>query len=416
MPPGSFPPRAVNFFFFLQRRPARPRSAERRRKEAHAAARTPANLNAHEMALKKSKEATKGKSVKITEAGTEGAGKRRISVNWGRSTMTLNKLQLYEAGGLIPKDCGWRLPGKEEVPKPRSGEVVVFCDHVTRGFKPPGSKFFREMLAHYGLRLHDFGPNSMLNISNFHVMCEDYLEMEPDLDLWLEWFYCNSQREYTGGPLLQCGAVALQRRANCIFPKLALSSRNTDWQLSYFYCKDKSPPSEKPLPAFDNTTLELTPKLTAKGNPEARSKIEGWLQKTNALLAHGLIRLNLVRCWVGWRIQPVSLRTWLIHEYSSLITDDLRCSKDELEEDAIQLIVRKLTNEKLAVHELVGLEPFCALNKPYQVTYKCFLLASAYYNSHVLNCSSVITSFQQNDPSWWEARIEPIDPAESDQG
>src|SRR5664279_3967453 len=89
------------------------------------------------------------------------------------------------------------------MPQPENDEIVVFGDHVLRGFKPLGSKFFRQVLAFYGLRLQDIGPNSMLNISNFHVFCENYLQMEPDLDLWKEFFYCNKQVECKGGPLLE---------------------------------------------------------------------------------------------------------------------------------------------------------------------------------------------------------------------
>ena len=34
----------------------------------------------------------------------------------------------------------------EERPQPKEGEVIIFTDHMSRGFAPPGSKFFRDVL------------------------------------------------------------------------------------------------------------------------------------------------------------------------------------------------------------------------------------------------------------------------------
>ena len=119
--------------------------------------------------------------------------------------------------------------GEETVPSPAAGEVVMFEEHLFRGFTPPGSKFFRKVLAHYQLRVHDLALNSILNLSNSVMLCEDYLQIAPDLDLWLELFYCNKQPEHQGSPLLQCGAVAWQRRQGSIFPKLQLLSHVKDW-------------------------------------------------------------------------------------------------------------------------------------------------------------------------------------------
>ena len=95
------------------------------------------------------------------------------------------------------------------VPSPAKGEVVIFSEHLFRGLTPPGNLFFRQLLDFYKLRIHDLAPNSVLTLSNFVTLCEHYLQIEPDLDLWLELFYCNPQPETSGGPLLQCGAVAL---------------------------------------------------------------------------------------------------------------------------------------------------------------------------------------------------------------
>ena len=49
----------------------------------------------------------------------------------------------------MPKktEIKWRVPGTEDPPTPRQGEVVVFVDHIGRGFKPPRSKHLQTLCA-----------------------------------------------------------------------------------------------------------------------------------------------------------------------------------------------------------------------------------------------------------------------------
>jgi hypothetical protein len=98
----------------------------------------------------------------------------RRKCNWEGSWVDEDFLESLTARGLLPpKDqCEWRAAGEEVIPDPQPGEVVIFTEHVERGFKPPGSLFFCSLMQRLGLRFHDIGPNSMLQVSNFHVLCE----------------------------------------------------------------------------------------------------------------------------------------------------------------------------------------------------------------------------------------------------
>ena len=79
----------------------------------------------------------------------------------------------------------YRAPNpEEEIPQPKEGEVIVFTDHMNRGFSPPSSKCFRDVLHFFDLRPQDIGPNSVSNICNFQVFCEVYLGEEPNLLLF----------------------------------------------------------------------------------------------------------------------------------------------------------------------------------------------------------------------------------------
>ena len=99
------------------------------------------------------------------------------SCDWVGSGVTEQLLLDFVESGILPAQdvIHWRVPGPEIRPTPKEGEVVVFTDHLLRGFSPPGSKFFRDVLHSFKLHPQDIGPNSVTNICQFQVLCEVYL-------------------------------------------------------------------------------------------------------------------------------------------------------------------------------------------------------------------------------------------------
>ena len=98
--------------------------------------------------------------------------------NWVPSIVTEDNLKEFFTIGFLPGEnvMSYRAPDPdEEWPNPKDGEVIVFSDHMNRGFSPPGSKFFRNVLHFFKLHPQDLGPNSISNICNFQVLCEVYL-------------------------------------------------------------------------------------------------------------------------------------------------------------------------------------------------------------------------------------------------
>ena len=69
--------------------------------------------------------------------------------NWVPSTVTKDTLKDFvTVGYLLEKSVmSYRAPDPaEEKPQPKDGEIIVFTDLMNRGFSPPGSNFFREVL------------------------------------------------------------------------------------------------------------------------------------------------------------------------------------------------------------------------------------------------------------------------------
>ena len=154
--------------------------------------------------------------------------------------------------GTLPKknEIRWRVLGPENPPIPREGEVVVFADHIGRGFKPPGSKFSRDVLASFQIHPQDIGPNSVSNIYNFQVFCEAYLQEEPTVELFRDFFHLNRRTEFVDGPNTELGGVSIQKRKDVSFPHAKLHSHPKEWNQTWFYCKDTSPEDENPLPGY----------------------------------------------------------------------------------------------------------------------------------------------------------------------
>ncbi|SPT17575.1 unnamed protein product [Triticum aestivum] len=293
------------------------------------------------------------------------APKAPITCNWMRSNVTDDTLADFVKTGYLPKKeiMSYRAPDpSEERPQPRDGEVVIFADHMSQGFAPPGSKFFREVLNFFDLRPQDIGPNSVSNICNFQVFCEVYLGEEPSLLLFRELFYLNRQNECTNGPSLELGGISIQRWRDCLFPYAEPPSHPKDWNQTWFYCQDTSPADESPLPGFRALRLEPNHTLPDKLSQAECQPLIPTINKIKALLGNGLNGIDLVRVWISWRVIPLSRRPGLMCAYTGRKDDSLRHSPNDLPEDVVDDMTKSLLNESLADCGRTGLNPFCQAN------------------------------------------------------
>ncbi|SPT16339.1 unnamed protein product [Triticum aestivum] len=291
--------------------------------------------------------------------------KAPITCNWMKSNVTDETLANFVKSGYLPKkeNMSYRAPDpSEERPQPRDGEVVIFADHMSRGFAPPGSKFFRDVLNFFDLRPQDIGPNSVSNICNFQVFCEVYLGEEPSLLLFKELFYLNRQNECANGPSLELGGISIQRRRDCVFHYAEPPSHPKDWNMTWFYCQDTSPADENPLPGFRPTRLEPTHPLSDKLTAAERQPLLPTINKIKALLGNGLNGIDLVRVWISWRVIALSRRPGLMCEYTGRKDDPQRHSRNDLPEDIAEEETKALLNESLADCGRTGLAPFCKTN------------------------------------------------------
>ena len=86
--------------------------------------------------------------------------KTYTACNWVGSRVIEEDLNNFVATGTLAKkeNIHWRVPGEEIPPVPKDGEVIVFTNHLIRGFSPPGSKFFLMCFIFFNFTLKILDP------------------------------------------------------------------------------------------------------------------------------------------------------------------------------------------------------------------------------------------------------------------
>ena len=117
------------------------------------------------------------------------------------------------------------------------------------------------MLQFFQLHPQDIGPNYVSNICNFQVFCEAYLQEEPTVELFREFYYLNRQMEFTDGPNLEIGGVSIQKQKEATFTYAKPPSHPKEWNQTWFYCQDTSLEGENPLSGYREHRLSNTHQL-----------------------------------------------------------------------------------------------------------------------------------------------------------
>ena len=120
------------------------------------------------------------------------------------------------------------------------------------------------------------------------------------------------------------------------------------------------------MPGIRESRLVYSQALNSWASKEDKKKLKPVFQQIGALLAHGLSAIDLVRCWVGWQVQPLSVRTQIMCEYSGP-GDDMRFSQVVLEPAEVVRATKRLLGESMETIGRIGLAPFWTKNPVPQV-------------------------------------------------
>jgi hypothetical protein len=166
---------------------------------------------------------------------------------WPRSTATRLALsELVNAGQLAVNVDGqppaWiDPPARDWEPNPPFGYVVSFIYFHERGFTAPASRFMRGLCYHYGVELHNFTPNAISQAATFVGVCEGFLGIPVNWDLWVHLFRAELHTLAMPEPktrrVVRAGGVtiALRNTRREFYIPCTMTSNNTEWERGCFY-------------------------------------------------------------------------------------------------------------------------------------------------------------------------------------
>jgi hypothetical protein len=172
---------------------------------------------------------------------------------WPCSTVTrLALCELVNAGQLTANEDEqppvWiDPPARDQEPNPPFGYVVSFILFHDRGFAAPASRFLRGLCFHYGVELHNFAPNAISQAAMFIGVCEGYLGILVNWDLWVHLFRAELHTLTTLEPktrrVVRAGdvTIALRETRRELYIPCTMTSNNAQWERGWFYLRNGDP-------------------------------------------------------------------------------------------------------------------------------------------------------------------------------
>jgi hypothetical protein len=172
---------------------------------------------------------------------------------WTRSTVTEFVLhELVNGGQLAPNVEGSLLawivpPATDREPNPPYGYVVSFIRHHELGFAAPASRFMCGLCHHYGVELHNFAPNAISQAATFVGVCEGFLGIPVNWDLWVHLFRAELHTLTTAETRVRRAvradglSILLRDSRREFYLPCTLTSNNAEWERGWFYLRNDGP-------------------------------------------------------------------------------------------------------------------------------------------------------------------------------
>jgi hypothetical protein len=247
---------------------------------------------------------------------------------WERSTVTPLALgQLVAGGQLAANEDGqpaeWIVPSeRERAPNPPYGYVVSFIRFHERGFTAPSSRFMRALFHHYGVELHNFASNAISQAATFFGVCEGFLGIPVNWDLWVHLFraelYTLPTTETRTCRAVRAGCMSLavrgQRKDDYI--PCTMMTNNADWERGWFYLRNAKPG----LPPYTGKVLLERPASWYHGvsPPQHQVRLDSLLAALRNLAGRGLTAEVVLAHLHHRRVVPLMERPLRVYEMTEI--------------------------------------------------------------------------------------------------
>jgi hypothetical protein len=125
--------------------------------------------------------------------------------------------------------------------------VVSFVRFHKRGFMAPASRFMRALYHHYGVELHNFAPNAISQAATFVGVCEGFLGIPINWDLWIHLFRAElftqlTTEQRTRRAVRASGmSLALRGQRKDDYIPCTMTTNNAGWERGWFYLRNDEP-------------------------------------------------------------------------------------------------------------------------------------------------------------------------------
>ncbi|KAK1644882.1 hypothetical protein QYE76_062687 [Lolium multiflorum] len=316
-------------------------------------------------------------------------------LDWERSKISNQDLNLMKKLGLMKKDDAIRFPSEESYPNPPMEYRVSFVDHLIRGLSAPIHDFLRGLLFVYGIQLHQLTPNSILHISIFITLCECFLGVPPNWALWKRIFLL--RRNASRNATYNIGGVVICVRTDVEYFDVKFPYSVQGWRKKWLYIHEESANSvEHNIVPFDgNAKIQRRRSWDAEASEEEKKATEALMSRIRQLQntrGEELSGVQITAYFLRIRVQPLQARKNPLWTYTG-VNDANRLSSDLSAKD-LEKLIRRISrlNKKDPVPSSAAwyhtappiLSPryFCLLD--FYLVSKCFLhltvLISRYFS------------------------------------
>jgi hypothetical protein len=171
---------------------------------------------------------------------------------------------------------------------------------------------------HYGVELHNFAPNAISQATTFVGICEGFLGIPVNWDLWIHLFRAGLHTVTMPEPK-KCRAVcaggvtiSLRETRREHYIPCTMTSNNTDWERGWFYLRNDEPG----LPPWTGKVVREKADSWWHGlsPPSRQDRLDSALKALKALADGGLTATSVLANLHHRRIVPLMERRLRIFE------------------------------------------------------------------------------------------------------
>jgi hypothetical protein len=212
----------------------------------------------------------------------------------------------------------------------------------------------RQFLDHFHLQPHHIGANVMMTLAAFATLCEAYLGIWPNVELFRRLIFFKTQTAETI-PVI-CGTASFYALKTADFPSIKGKESCKKWQRSFFYVKNLKkgadhvnlPPFDANGPARDSWSVPL---------PHPSPDMEKILQRISTMQTEGdLEPADLLLAFVVARVSSLQHRSHKMC-FQGSAKDPTRHSSRILSALEVAWKVNRIADVKLPASWEWGLEP-----------------------------------------------------------